>query len=114
MIGGAPVDIRTGRPHAPDLPESRAEAEAAAAEELSKALAAGVSESAAAQQVLSIIEAALAERIEAILAEDPQALAFAAILKRLGAARVTGEIAAREFVRRRLMLRPGRPIAVTT
>lgn len=111
MNAGAPVDIVTGRPIARAEAESAAEAEAAAAAELQRIVAGSVSESRAAEQVLALINDALAERIDQILQSDPQAKAYQEILKKLGAARLTGEIAAKQFIQRR-QLRPWRPSAI--
>lgn len=109
MIAGAPVDILTGKPL--ELrPETRAEAENAAADELARLAAAGIDESQAAQQVVATIESCLAERIEGILKDDPQAKAYVEILKKLGARRLTGELAAKAFIRRH-GLRPTGPTA---
>jgi hypothetical protein len=111
MISGAPVDIVTGRPLEQPEPESVAQARDAAADELQRIIAGSVSESQAADKVLTLIHEALAERIDQILQADPQAKAYQEILKKLGAVRITGEIAARQFISRR-QLRPWRPTAV--
>lgn len=102
-VSGAPIDINTLKPLGGVEKDREAERQANQRHRDEKQTAfMGTLASPAGEQLLAMIEERLTNRIDALVKEDPEATAYAQILRALGERLVLGRRAARKIMERQL------------